>query len=124
LSSQVPDCLVLVVDDDETIRATVSEMLDLEGYPVRLAADGAEALRSVEETPPGLILLDMRMPVLDGWGVARGLAERGLAPKILVMSAAADARRWAREIGASAVLPKPFEIDELISLVERHCQPG
>jgi CheY-like chemotaxis protein len=118
----VPDCLVLVVDDDETIRTTVSETLDMEGYPVRLAADGAEALRSVEERPPRVILLDMRMPVLDGWGVARGLAERGLAPSILVMSAAADARRWAREIGASDVLPKPFELDELLALVERYCQ--
>jgi two-component system, chemotaxis family, chemotaxis protein CheY len=120
----VPDCLVLVVDDDETIRATVSETLDMEGYPVRLAADGEEALRSVEERAPHIVLLDMRMPVLDGWGVARGLAQRGLAPSILVMSAAADARRWAREIGASDVLPKPFELDELLALVERHCQPA
>src|SRR5690349_18121625 len=81
-NSPVPDCLVLVVDDDETIRTTVSETLDLEGYPVHLAADGVEALRSAEESPPQVILLDMRMPVLDGWGVARGLAERGLAPNI------------------------------------------
>jgi CheY-like chemotaxis protein len=121
---RVPDCLVLVVDDDETIRTTVSETLDMEGYPVRLAADGEEALRSVEENPPRVVLLDMRMPVLDGWGVARGLAERGLAPSILVMSAAADARRWAREIGASDVLPKPFELDDLLALVERYCQPA
>jgi two-component system, chemotaxis family, chemotaxis protein CheY len=115
------DCIVLVVDDDETIRAALSETLDMEGYPVRLAADGAEALRSVEENPPKVVLLDMRMPVLDGWGFARGLAERGLRPAILVMSAAADARRWAREIGASGVLPKPFELDELLALVERYC---
>jgi DNA-binding response OmpR family regulator len=110
-----------VVDDDETIRITVWETLDMEGYPVRMASDGAEGLRYAEQVQPRVVLLDMRMPVLDGWGFARGLAERGLAPAILVMSAAADARRWATEIGASGVLPKPFELDELLALVERHC---
>jgi two-component system chemotaxis response regulator CheY len=118
----VPDCKVLVVDDDETIRVTVTETLDMEGYPVRAASDGAEALEQIEQDLPRVVLLDMRMPVMDGWGFAREVAERGLATSIVVMSAAADARRWASEIGASGVLPKPFELDDLISLVERHCQ--
>ena len=118
----MPNCKVLVVDDDETIRATVTETLDMEGYPVRAASDGAEALQQVEACLPRVVLLDMRMPVMDGWGFAREIAERGLYTRIVVRSAAADARHWAREIRASGVLPKPFELDELISLVERQCQ--
>jgi CheY-like chemotaxis protein len=113
---------VLVVDDDETIRATVTETLDMEGYPVRAASDGAEALEKLEQCLPRVVLLDMRMPIMDGWGFAREVAQRGLITTIVVMSAAADARHWATEIGASGVLAKPFELDDLLSLVERHCQ--
>ncbi len=113
---------ILVVDDDPTILATVADALDLEGYPVRTATNGAEALAVLEEEralQPLLVLLDMRMPVLDGWGFMRAVRERGLSLSVVVMTAAADARRWAREIGAHDVLAKPFELDELIAAVQR-----
>ena len=114
---------VLVVDDDPTILATVAETLDLEGYPVVTATNGAEALEVLERTSPSLVLLDMRMPVLDGWGFARALRERGLNPTVVVMTATADARRWAAEIGARGVLPKPFDLEDLIAEVQR-LRPG
>jgi len=57
------------------------------------------------------------MPVLDGWGFMRAIRERGLNLTVVVMTAAADARRWGREIGAQAVLAKPFDIDELVRAV-------
>ncbi|HEY3060480.1 MAG TPA: response regulator [Chloroflexota bacterium] len=110
---------ILVVDDDPTILATVSETLDLEGYPVVTATNGAEALEQLELQRPSLVLLDMRMPVLDGWGFIRAVRERGLSPVVVVMTAAADARRWASEIGAQGVLAKPFDLDELIAAVQR-----
>jgi two-component system, chemotaxis family, chemotaxis protein CheY len=110
---------ILVVDDDPTILATVSETLDLEGYAVVTATNGAEALLVLERDRPAMVLLDMRMPVLDGWGFVRAMRERGLSVRVVVMTAAADARRWAAEIGAQGVLPKPFELDELIAAVER-----
>jgi CheY-like chemotaxis protein len=110
---------ILVVDDDPGIRQTVREILDLEGYPVETAADGAEALRAVERYQPSLVLLDMRMPQLDGWGFARAVRERGLALPILVMTAAENARRWAEEIGADGYVAKPFELDELLQAVAR-----
>src|SRR5215210_5782201 len=100
---------ILVVDDDPSIRLTVCEILELEGYPVASAADGAEALRSVEQHAPSLVLLDMRMPVLDGWGFAREVKARGLRLPILVMTAAQNARLWAEEIGAQGYVAKPFE---------------
>ena len=110
---------ILVVDDDPTILATVSETLDLEGYPVVTATNGAEALEQLERQLPSLVLLDMRMPVLDGWGFIRAVRARGLTPIVVVMTAAADARRWASEIGAQGVLAKPFDLDELIAAVQR-----
>jgi DNA-binding response OmpR family regulator len=113
----VPERPILVVDDDPTILATVSEVLDLEGFAVVTATNGAEALVAVDQAVPSLVLLDMRMPVLDGWGFMRAVRERGLTLTVVVMTAAADARRWGREIGAEGVLAKPFDIDELVRTV-------
>ncbi|HEX8968596.1 MAG TPA: response regulator [Chloroflexota bacterium] len=111
---------ILVVDDDPTILAAVSEALDFEGFPVVTATNGAEALAVLDHKPrPALILLDMRMPVLDGWGFMRALQDRGLRLTVVVMTAAADARRWGHEVGAQAVLAKPFDLDELIAAVQR-----
>jgi CheY-like chemotaxis protein len=115
---------ILVVDDDPTILATVSETLDLEGYPVVTATNGAEALEAVERERPSVVLLDMRMPILDGWGFVRAIRERGISLTVVVMTAASDARRWAREIGAQGVLAKPFELDDLLAAVQRVRAPG
>ena len=110
---------ILIVDDDESIRQTVSEILEVEGYRVCAAANGEEALERVAETRPALVLLDMRMPVLDGWGFARVLRERGIRLPILVMTAAQNARGWAEEIGADGYVAKPFDLDDLLSQIER-----
>lgn len=109
---------ILVIDDDPAILNTVSEILEYEGYSVATATNGAEGLRCVEQTAPALILLDMRMPVLDGWGFARTLQERGVALPIVVMTAAQDARRWAQEISANAYLAKPFDLLDLLDVVQ------
>ena len=113
------DAPILVVADDPTILATVFEALDFEGFPVVTATNAAEALEVVDRAAPSLVLLDMRMPVLDGWGFMRAIRERGLSLSVVVMTAAADARRWAREIDAQGVLAKPFELDDLLAAVER-----
>ena len=110
---------ILVVDDDPGILAVVAEALDLEGYAVRTATNGAEALALVAEERPSLVLLDMRLPVLDGWGFAHAIKVLGIALPILVMTAAQDARRWAAEIDAQGYLAKPFELTELFGAVER-----
>jgi CheY-like chemotaxis protein len=110
---------ILVVDDDPAILAVVAEALDLEGYTVRTAKNGADALALVAEDRPALVLLDMRLPVLDGWGFARTLKVLGIALPILVMTAAQDARRWSAEIDAQGYLAKPFELTELFGAVER-----
>ena len=115
---------VLVVDDEPHIRATVSAMLETEGYAVDEAANGADALHAVERRAPDVILLDMRMPVLDGWGFALELRRRGHRMPIVVMTAARDAARWAGEITAATFVAKPFGFDDLITAVEQAQLPA
>lgn len=115
---------ILVVDDEPHIRATVSAMLQTEGYAVDEAANGADALHAVEHRAPDVILLDMRMPVLDGWGFARELRRRGHRTPIVVMTAARDAARWAGEIAAATFVAKPFGFDDLITAVEAAHPPA
>jgi CheY-like chemotaxis protein len=115
---------VLVVDDDTSILDTVSSILSGEGYDVVSAATGQEALAAVARKEPLLILLDMRMPVMDGWAVARSLHEQGINVPIVVMTAAESAKRWADEVGAEGYLAKPFGLDELLATVERFRRSG
>ncbi len=115
----MPEGRILVVDDEPGIRATVSAMLEIEGYVVDQAANGADALALLAHGLPDLIVLDMRMPILDGWGFAAELRRRGHEVPIVVMTAARDAGRWAAEISAAATLSKPFRYDDLISTVQR-----
>lgn len=110
---------ILIVDDDSAILSVVSEILDLEGYQVLTAVNGLEALRVLERMRPSLIVLDMRMPVMDGWGFAAALRERGISIPILVMTAAQNARAWAQEIHAQGYIPKPFEVSDLVAAIER-----
>jgi CheY-like chemotaxis protein len=110
---------ILVIDDDPSILSTVMDILEFEGFPVATASNGAEGLRCVEQARPALVLLDMRMPVVDGWEFARMLRERGIALPIIVMTAAQDARRWAQEIGATGYLAKPFDLTDLVDTVKR-----
>jgi CheY-like chemotaxis protein len=107
-----------VVDDDSSIVAVVHDILTAEGHEVVSAENGAVALAKVNGE--ALVLLDMRMPVLDGWGFAREFRASGKRSPIVVMTAADNARRWAEEIGADGYLAKPFEIDALIAAVERY----
>ena len=112
---------VLVVDDDPAIRRVVSEILALEGYAVQAAANGAEALALLTPELPTLVLLDMRMPVLDGWGFIAALRAQALDVPVCVMTAAQDAEAWAKEVAIPTYLAKPFELSHLLAVVERAC---
>jgi CheY-like chemotaxis protein len=110
---------ILVIDDDASIRAVLSDALSDEGYAVQSAANGAEGLQAIDRAVPALVLLDMRMPVLDGWGFARQLRDRGMRIPIVVMTAAQDARQWAQEVEAIGYVAKPFDLTELLDAVGR-----
>jgi two-component system chemotaxis response regulator CheY len=115
---------ILVVDDDEAVRRLLSWALTDEGYAVLEAPDGAVALARAQEAAPGLILLDMRMPVLDGWAFARRYRARPgpHAPIVCVTAALDPAAAAARgaQIGAVATLSKPFDLDDLLAVVRRY----
>jgi CheY-like chemotaxis protein len=115
-------CRILVVDDEATIRDVISDALQLEGYPVATASNGLEALAIVGRELPSVVLLDMRMPQMDGWAFARELQARGMTVPIIVLTAAHSAKRWADEIGAPAYLAKPFDLNDLLAMVERFCR--
>jgi two-component system, chemotaxis family, chemotaxis protein CheY len=115
---------ILAVDDDEGIRGFVQMALEDEGYGVLLARDGVEALELLERTRPELILLDMRMPQMNGWQFIEAYRQafESHAP-IVVMTAGRDAAQAASQVGASGHLAKPFDLHDLIALVERYV-PG
>ncbi|HEX2171682.1 MAG TPA: response regulator [Dehalococcoidia bacterium] len=111
------DLLILVVDDDLQIRLLLSDFLETEEYRVATAPNGAAALDLVEQECPDLILLDMNMPILDGWEFVRRMGQRGLDLPIVVMTAARDAQHVAAEVGAAGWLHKPFDLDTLIGYI-------
>ena len=116
----MPERPILIIDDDPAIRMTVADILEAEGYTVATAINGADGLQSLDRIDPVLVLLDMRMPILDGWGFARALQSRGIQIPILVMTAAQDARRWANEINAEGYVAKPFDLIDLLDAVGRY----
>jgi len=116
---------VLVVEDDSDLALLVQMIVADAGYEVRTAGDGAEALERVGERMPGLILLDMRMPVMNGWEFAREFRSRfGRAAPIVVVTAAENARARAEEIDADGWMEKPFEIEEVARMVSRFLGPA
>jgi CheY-like chemotaxis protein len=110
--------LILVVDDEKAIRELLSRVLSINGYEVEGAADGFEALARVAARRPDLVLLDLMMPVLDGWSVLDRLREHADPPPVIVVSAYLDRGR-AVAAGASGYLHKPFRSAELIDACRR-----
>ncbi len=113
---------VLVVDDDPDILEALSEILEAEGYRVRRARNGQEALERLNGQGglPQLVLLDLMMPVMDGWEFSRRMRQRPGASEIpiIVLSADRAVADRARQIGAAAHLAKPFELSDLLSAVK------
>ena len=111
---------ILIVEDDPSILEMVMQILGAEGYPVVGAKNGVEGLAECDRRAPSLILLDMRMPRMDGWEFAAALRARGIASPVVVMTAADNAKRWADEVGADGYVVKPFEFLELLASVAKH----
>lgn len=114
---------VLVVDDHEDIRNTLTVALDDEGYEVRAAANGKEALRVLEEWTPCVILLDLMMPVMDGWAFREEQLRRenGKAVPVVILSAAGELEKHRVALSAAGVIPKPFDIDRVVEAVAAAC---
>ena len=112
---------ILIVDDEPDIPLMLRINLEAEGYETALAADGETALRRIADEEPDLVLLDVMMPVMDGWSVLESLSSRLVGPRVIVLSAKTASRdvRRALDLGAAEYLPKPFEPEGLLSTVQR-----
>ncbi|MBN8231882.1 response regulator [Corallococcus macrosporus] len=117
--------MVLVVDDDPDILEALSEILEAEGFEIRRARNGKEALERLEPDPPHLILLDLMMPVMDGWEFAQRMRQKPAfaAIPIIVLSADRNVGSKAKDIGAMGHLAKPFELNDLLSMVRQSLSP-
>ena len=112
---------VLVVDDDAAIRKVIKDRLCALGHDVATAANGVEALSEVDSFAPAMMLLDLRMPELDGFGVLEALRERPRRPEVVVITAhgSIDAAVKAVKLGAHDFISKPFEPAHLELVVAR-----
>ena len=119
---------ILIVDDEKLILISTRIVLESVGYNVLTAASGEEAIRSAREQIPGLILLDIMMPGIDGWETLSRLKEDPATKEIPVIIFTARehsrGRQLAREMGAADYFQKPFEPDELIEIVQEHLVPA
>jgi CheY-like chemotaxis protein len=115
------DVNVLVVDDDAEIRQALTDILEDEEYTVWAASNGKEALEMVSHGPcPDVILLDVMMPVMDGWHFlsARLAHPRLVEVPIIIISAGIEAEREAHKVGVFEVAKKPLHVDDLIRRIE------
>ena len=112
---------VLIVDDEAGFRDGVADLLSMEGYDVSVAGDAVEAVRVLPEFRPEVILLDLRMPHLDGEAFLRGIGGLPASKRVpvVLISAKEDLDQIATRTGAAGYLSKPFEAPQLLSLLEK-----
>jgi two-component system, chemotaxis family, chemotaxis protein CheY len=112
---------VLVVEDDAMIRSALAGALSDEGYQVLTATNGLEGLEEVRRGAPDAVLLDLMMPVLDGWGFLAQCRHEQLCADtpVLVMSAYLRLPEIAGELKVRGCIAKPFDLDVLLGAVER-----
>lgn len=118
-----PQVCVLVIDDEEVIRANVRRLLELEGYAVLSAAGGEEGLELARMHRPAVVVCDLVMPDLDGYGVLKGLRgskeTAGIPVVLLTASAGEGERDFALRAGAAFYVTKPFDLKQLLHAVRR-----
>jgi CheY-like chemotaxis protein len=113
-----------VVDDDESHRTLVCDLLDEMGYRTRAAANGREALDVLEERMPLAVLLDLRMPVMSGWAVLEALRKLPRARGLPILIISAYGFEWEAElVGASGYVSKPIDLDRVRETVLRIVGP-
>ena len=114
---------ILIAEDDPDVRSLISLLLVEAGHEVGAVGNGALAVERLAEDPPDVLILDIMMPELDGYGVLQELHRSGVgaAVKVLMLSARTSEADFERsfELGACDYLSKPFDPDELIERTER-----
>ena len=120
-----PASRVLVVDDDEGLRETLGEVLTDDGFEVRVAWNGRDALEKLDGWKADVVILDVMMPVMDAFGFQSSLEERTpRVPPLILLSAAPGLSTAASQLGAVGVVSKPFHLKDLLHEVDRVLQPS
>jgi two-component system response regulator RegX3 len=111
--------LVMIVEDEPDVLLVLRISLEAAGFDTTLAADGVTALRRIQLEKPDLVLLDLMLPVMDGWGVLAELSTNADAPPVIVCTAKRGPRDVARaqELGAAEYVTKPFDVEHLTALI-------
>ncbi|HAL56488.1 MAG TPA: hypothetical protein DCP63_08435 [Bacteroidetes bacterium] len=112
---------ILVVDDEDALRTVLSSELEGEGYKVASAADGAEAISILKNQAFDLILLDIKMPNVDGFEVLRFVKETHPETKVIMLTGFADLKNAieSKKLGAEDFVSKPYDLVDLLTTVER-----
>ena len=110
---------VLIIEDDPNIRELLQLYLEKDGYAVTLAADGGQGLEKFRAIKPNLVLLDVMMPVMDGWAVCKAIRAEGNTPVIMLTAKGeTDDKVTGLKAGADDYVTKPFEMKELLARIE------
>ena len=112
---------VLVVDDEEALRTVLSGELANEGYDVKAAADGDEAISEVEKSPFDLVLLDIKMPRMSGFEVLKYIKVNHAKTKVVMLTGFADLKNAieSKKLGADDFVSKPYDLVDLLTTIER-----
>jgi CheY-like chemotaxis protein len=118
--------VILLVEDDDDIRSLMEAVLDDEGYSVCSAENGYRGLEVARARHPVLILLDLMMPVMNGWEFRAHQKKDADLADIPVVVVSAAGQESVVSLGAAAFLPKPFDVDSLVRAVRQHagCRPS
>ena len=110
---------VLIVEDDKNISDLLQMYLEKEGYAVTTAADGGQGLAKFRAINPDLVLLDLMMPVMDGWAVCKAIREESQTPVIMLTAKSeTDDKVAGLKSGADDYITKPFEMKEVLARIE------
>ena len=110
---------VLVAEDDKNIADLLQMYLEKEGYAVTVASDGGQALAKFRAIAPDLVLLDLMMPVMDGWSVCKAIREESQTPVIMLTAKSeTDDKVAGLKSGADDYITKPFEMKEVLARIE------
>jgi DNA-binding response OmpR family regulator len=117
----VKKCSILVVDDEEALRTVLSNELTSEGYDVKTAADGDDAVSELDKAPYDLVLLDIKMPRMNGFEVLKIIKEKHKKTRVVMLTGFADLKNAieSKKLGADDFVSKPYDLVDLLTTIER-----
>lgn len=112
-------CLILIVEDEQRLAAFVEKGLRQSGFKTQVVGDGQQALQEIKLQAFDLMILDLGLPKVDGWGVLEELKRSGHRHPVIVMTAETDVQSAVLQAGANDCLPKPFRFKDLLAAIKK-----